>query len=299
MNRRTSGLLVRSSDLFAPSGMESSVGASLASQSARRNGDIPPAGLLIVNADDWGRDPLTTNRILECSLRRAVSSVSAMVFMKDSDRAAVLAREHEIEAGLHLNFTTPFSAPGCPSRLLERQQQLARYLLRHRLSQCVFHPGLMRSFEYLVAAQIDEFRRIYGADPERLDGHHHMHLCMNVLLQQLLPQATIVRRNFSFERGEKNLWNRLYRKAVDHRLSRRHRLFDYFFSLAPLEPPHRLRRIYSLASQSVIELETHPVQLEEYRYLAGGTIFHEIGDVRIVPPSAIAWREHSAEKNRL
>jgi hypothetical protein len=86
---------------------------------------------------------------------------------------------------------------------------------------------------------------------------------------------------------------------VDHRLSRRHRLVDYFFSLAPLEPPDRLRRIYSLASQSVIELETHPVQLEEYRYLAGGTIFREIGDVRIVPPSAIAWREQSAEKNRL
>jgi hypothetical protein len=86
---------------------------------------------------------------------------------------------------------------------------------------------------------------------------------------------------------------------VDHRLSRRHRLVDYFFSLAPLEPPHRLRQIYSLASQSVIELETHPVQLEEYRYLAGGEIFRQIGDVRIVPPSAIAWRKHSAEKNRL
>src|SRR5215469_2158613 len=299
MHKRLNSTLVRSGDSSVTLAAESSGEDSPASQSADRTGDTSPVGFLIVNADDWGRDTLTTNRILECSLRRAVSSVSAMVFMKDSDRAAVLAREHEIEAGLHLNFTTPFSAPGCPSRLLERQQQLARYLLRHRLCQCVFHPGLMRSFEYLVAAQLDEFRRIYGADPERLDGHHHMHLCMNVLLQQLLPQATIVRRNFSFERGEKNLWNRLYRKAVDHRLSRRHRLVDYFFSLAPLEPPHRLRRIYSLASQSVIELETHPVQLEEYRYLAGGAIFHEIGDVRIVPPSAIAWREHSAEKNRL
>ena len=299
MNKRTSGLLVRSGNLSATSGMESSVGTSPANQAARRTGEISSIGLLIVNADDWGCDPLTTNRTLECSVRGAVSSVSAMVFMRDSHRAAALAREHQIEAGLHLNFTTPFSAPGCPSRLQELQHQLARYLLRHRLSQCVFHPGLIRPFEYLVAAQLDEFRRIYGADPERLDGHHHMHLCMNVLLQRLLPKATTVRRNFSFGPGEKSLWNRLYRKAVDHRLSRRHRLVDYFFSLAPLEPPHRLRQIYSLASQSVIELETHPVQLEEYRYLAGGEIFRQIGDVRIVPPSAIAWRKHSAEKNRL
>jgi hypothetical protein len=298
MNRRINAHLVRSGDLLVTSGMESSVEASPASQSARRTGAIS-AGLLIVNADDWGRDPLTTNRILECFVQGAVSSVSAMVFMKDSDRAAALAREHQIEAGLHLNFTTPFSAPGCPSGLLESQHQLARYLLRHRLSQCVFHPGLIRLFQYLVAAQLDEFRRIYGADPERLDGHHHMHLCMNVLLQRLLPKATIVRRNFSFERGEKSLWNRLYRRAVDHRLARRHRLVDFLFSLSPLEPPGRLRRIYSLVNQSVVELETHPVHPEEYRYLAGGEIFRQIGDARIVPPSAIAWREHSAEGDRL
>src|SRR5262245_59029679 len=126
-----------------------------------------------------------------------------------------------------------------------------------------------------------------------------MHLCMNVLLQQLLPQATIVRRNFSFERGEKSLWNRFYRKAVDHSLARRHRMVDFLFSLPPMEPPGRLKRIYSLAGRSVVELETHPVLSEEYRYLAGGEIFREIGDVRIAPPSILAQRVHSPERNRL
>src|SRR5437667_2173554 len=33
------------------------------------------AGLLIVNADDWGRDLYTTQRILDCTARGAVSSV--------------------------------------------------------------------------------------------------------------------------------------------------------------------------------------------------------------------------------
>jgi hypothetical protein len=32
-----------------------------------------------------------------------------MVFMEDSERAAARTREHGIEAGLHLNFTMPFS----------------------------------------------------------------------------------------------------------------------------------------------------------------------------------------------
>src|SRR6266480_4217678 len=69
-------------------------------------------GVLIVNADDWGRDAETTARIAECVVPGGVSSVSAMVFMADSERAADTARERGIDAGLHVNFTTPFSAPG-------------------------------------------------------------------------------------------------------------------------------------------------------------------------------------------
>jgi hypothetical protein len=244
---------------------------------------------LIVNADDWGRDAVTTDRILECAVGGAVSSVSAMVFMEDSERAAAIVRERGIEAGLHLNFTTSFSASRCPARLVERQQELARYLLRHRLAQVVFQPGLIRSFEYVVAAQLDEFRRLYGVDPERLDGHHHMHLCANVLLQGLLPRRILVRKNFSFQSGEKGVCNRLYRRFVDEMLARRHRLADFFFSLVPLEPSSRLQRIFSLASQFVVEVEAHPVNPEEYRFLVGGEIFRVAGDVRLAPPAAVPW----------
>src|SRR5215472_6978785 len=98
MYKRLTSTLARSDDSFVTLAAESSGEDSLVSQSADRTGDTPPAGFLIVNADDWGRDTLTTNSILECSARRAVSSVSAMVFMEDSDRAAKLAREHDIEA---------------------------------------------------------------------------------------------------------------------------------------------------------------------------------------------------------
>jgi len=220
-----------------------------------------------VNADDWGRDARTTGSILDCITRGAVTAVSAMVFMEDSERAADEARVHSVDAGLHLNFTTPFTAPDCPSRLMEEQRRITAYLRSHRLAQLVFNPALTRSFEYVVTAQIDEFRRLYGGDPSRLDGHHHMHLCANVLCQRLLPEGTVVRRNFSFQPGEKSVFNRTYRRFVDGRLARRHRLTDFLFSLAPLEPEDRLQRIFSLAGEHVIEVETHPVVPDEYEFL--------------------------------
>jgi predicted glycoside hydrolase/deacetylase ChbG (UPF0249 family) len=164
----------------------------LAVESARTpRGDAPAErGLLIVNADDWGRDARTTGCILNCVVRKAVSAVSAMVFMEDSDRAAALALEHRIDAGLHLNFTSPLTARACPTGVAERQRRIAAYLRGHRLAQLMFNPALAKSFEYVVAAQIDEFRRLYGDDPARLDGHHHMHLCANVLFRGLLPSLS-------------------------------------------------------------------------------------------------------------
>lgn len=232
---------------------------------------VPRAGVLIINADDWGRDRLTTQRTLECLLAGAISSLSAMVFMEDSERSAGIAQERQVDVGLHLNLTTAFSARHCPSRLSDLQRQVAGCLMRHRFAQAVFHPTLMRAFEYVVSAQIEEFSRIYGAAPMRIDGHHHMHLCANVLFGGLLPSGTIARRNFSFQPGEKSPGNRLYRRLTDCILARNHRLTDYFFSLPPLEPT-RLERIFSLARDYVVEVETHPANTEEHAFLARGAI---------------------------
>jgi hypothetical protein len=238
-----------------------------------RSASHAAAGALIVNADDWGRDKETTERILECVQLGVVSSVSGMVFMEDSERAATVAREFGIDVGLHLNFTTPFSMPSCPNKLVEHQQRLGEYLKARKFAQVVYHPGLADSFEYVVTAQLEQFRQLYGAFPDRIDGHHHMHLCSNVLMGRLLPQGTIVRRNFSFDAGEKSICNRWYRRVVDGVLARRHHLTDFFFSLPPMDPPDRLRKIFASARDRVVELETHPINSEEYQFLAGGEIF--------------------------
>lgn len=248
-------------------------------------------GALIVNADDWGRDRMTTDRTAECIERGAISSISAMVFMEDSERATALARERGIDTGLHLNLTTPFTAPALPTGLVEHQRRLSAYLRGHRYAQTIFHPGLVRSFEYSVAAQLAEFVRLSGTEPRRIDGHHHMHLCSNVVLGKLLPSGTVVRRNFSFEPGEKSALNRTYRRVLDRALVRRHRLADFLFSLVPLDPPTRLVKIFSLVHEFVVELETHPVNPIEYRFLAGGDIFRWAGDAPVARGYAVRAAE--------
>src|SRR3984957_15637878 len=131
--------------------------------------------MLIINADDWGYDAHTTRRALTCVERGSISSVSAMVFMEDSERAAGVGRERGIRPGLHLNLDTPFSEVPTNSDLPEHQARLARFL-RSPFSRPFFHPGLVRSFEYVVSSQLVEYDRLYGTPPRRIDGHHHLHL---------------------------------------------------------------------------------------------------------------------------
>lgn len=250
--------------------------------SANRKG-----GLLIINADDWGLDRQTTDRILDCARMRRISSASAMVFMEDSERAAALSREAGMITGLHLNFTTPFSAMGCPKEVAERQRKIVASLRRHRFSGALYHPVLQRHFEYVAAAQLDEFQRLYGAPAARLDGHHHMHLCPNVLWAGLLPAGTTVRRSFSFGRSEKGPLNRFYRSLVDRILARRHVLTDFFFALAPLEPATRLQGIFSLASSVAVEVETHPAEPEEYKFLMSDDLLRLTGNLHMVLPTQL------------
>lgn len=238
-------------------------------------------GMLVINADDWGRDARTTDTIVACARAGALSSASAMVYMEDSERAATLARAQSVDVGLHLNLDSPLTSPSVPARLVEHQQRLAGFLRRSRMAQVVFNPTLSGSFEYVVAAQLEEYRRLYGESPERIDGHHHMHLCANVVQQKLLPAGTLVRRNFSFRAGEKSLVNRLYRRWIDSRLAKRHRLVDFLFTLPPLEPLDRLLRVFDLARTFVVELETHPVNREEFEFLTGGAIFRHLGAIRV------------------
>ena len=126
-----------------------------------------------------------------------------------------------------------------------------------------------------------------------------MHLCANVLLGGLLPPGTLVRRNFSFQPGEKSLCNRLYRRAIDRILARRHRLVDFFFSLQPLDLPGRVRTIFSLAREFTVEVETHPIDPKEYHFLAGGEIFRWAAGLRVAPRFGVLQQGTAVTGSRL
>ena len=236
---------------------------------------------VILNADDWGRDAETTSRTLSCWQQESLSSVSAMVFMEDFQRAADMARQYGVDAGLHLNFTLRFSAHQCPSRLMEHQQRIARFVSAHRLAPILYNPFLAASFQYVIAAHLEEFERLYGHPPNRIDGHHHMHLCANVVNGNLLPSGIIVRRNLSFRAGEKGFVNRAYRQWQDRRLSRRHRLTDFFFDLKPIDLPGRLEAIFALAHHKSVEVETHPAHDDEFEFLMGGELMCRLGEIAV------------------
>ncbi|HKW16971.1 MAG TPA: ChbG/HpnK family deacetylase [Terriglobales bacterium] len=233
--------------------------------------------MLIINADDWGYDAHTTNRILACVERGSISSVSAMVFMEDSERAAAVARDRGIDAGLHLNLDTPFSKVPVSSKLAEHQAKLARFL-RSPFSRPFFHPGLVRSFEYVVSSQLAEYDRLYGAPPRRIDGHHHLHLAANVLLGRLLPHGTILRPHFSKESGEKRIRNSFFRCYSKLILARSYRTVDGLFALPPLEPK-RLMHIFARSREITIEVETHPTNPTEFEFLTGGALFRLLGEI--------------------
>lgn len=233
--------------------------------------------MLIINADDWGCDAYTTNRVLACVERGSISSVSAMVFMEDSERAAAVARERGIDAGLHLNLDTPFSKGLVSSSLLEHQSRVARFL-QNPFSRPFFHPGLVRSFEHLVSSQLDEYERLYGAPPRRIDGHHHMHLAANVLFGGLIPLGTVLRPHFSREPGEKPIRNSIFRCYSKLILARSHRTVDGLFALPPLEPK-RLLPIFSRSREITIEVEAHPADPVEFEFLTGGGLFRLLGDI--------------------
>ena len=240
-----------------------------------------PESTIIMNADDWGADVATTDRIRECVLAGVVSSTSAMVFMEDSERAAEIAGRDSVDAGLHLNLTMEFTARGCQPLLMEHHRRIRRYLQLHHYAAIVYHPGLAGSFEYVVKAQLEEYERLYGCAPHRVDGHHHMHHSANVVFAELLPAGAIVRRNFTFWPGEKGYLNRAYRKWCDRQLSKRHRLGGYFFDLRPMTPPDRLERIFTLGATANVEVETHPAREDEYRFLMGAEFERYANEVNV------------------
>jgi predicted glycoside hydrolase/deacetylase ChbG (UPF0249 family) len=223
--------------------------------------------MLIINADDLGRTSETTDNIISCFRRGRITSASAMVFMSDSERAAAAAAVAGLESGLHLNLDLPFDGPGVPPRLQERHGCVVAYLRGGRWKQLTYNPLLKNAFRYVYQAQYDEYGRLFGREPAKIDGHDHMHLCMNMLADRIIPLGKRVRRNLTFTRGQRSFVNRFYRRLVDAWLVRRYVCSDAFFAIDPVWDLPRQEKIVRCALSSHVELMVHPGLREECDHL--------------------------------
>ncbi|MDQ3870686.1 MAG: ChbG/HpnK family deacetylase, partial [Chloroflexota bacterium] len=83
-------------------------------------------GLLIVTGDDVGHDAEATDRTLECFEAGRITSASAIVHMKDSERASGLLKAAGIRPGLHINLSEAYTDPATPATERARQARLVR-----------------------------------------------------------------------------------------------------------------------------------------------------------------------------
>ncbi|HMR73362.1 MAG TPA: ChbG/HpnK family deacetylase [Candidatus Saccharibacteria bacterium] len=223
--------------------------------------------MLIINADDLGRNRESTDRILACYKARRLTSTSAMVFMEDSERAARLAASAGIGVGLHINFSETFTQAGTPATIHLPHERVVRFLRRHKCALLIYNPFLAKSFRDSFRHQNDEFLRLFGRPPSHYDGHQHMHLATNMLFQRIIPEKARVRRSFTFYEGEKSWLNRAYRRAVDKKLVAGNQTTDCFFSLAHYMQPDRLSSIVKLAASKSVELMVHPHLENEFNFI--------------------------------
>jgi len=229
--------------------------------------------MLIITADDLGLDKQVTDRILSSFSMQRISSASAMVFMKDTMRAAESAAELNLEVGLHLNFTLPFSASNVSSKLKAHQNAISSYLLSSKFGQLIYNPFLRDSFYFVFRAQQEEFYRLYGKNPNFYNGHHHMHLCSNIILSNLLPRQVPVRRTFTFNWGEKDPLDILYRRILDHFINYRYISTDYFYSLSALMELETLQKFITLSRIKNVEIMVHPNRDREFIYIQSNEYF--------------------------
>src|SRR6185503_16191151 len=166
--------------------------------------------MIIVNADDWGRSPQETDAALNCYRTGRITSVTAMMFMADSERAADIALSNNIPVGLHINLNEPFTGKIASEYIHAAQKRIAGFLNRNKYMQLLPNPFLARPLRDVFNAQLEEFRRLYRRSPSHFDGHQHMHLCTSMLIVAPIPRGEKIRRSFSFEGREKSFINRSY-----------------------------------------------------------------------------------------
>jgi predicted glycoside hydrolase/deacetylase ChbG (UPF0249 family) len=211
--------------------------------------------VLIVNSDDFGASVSATDSAVGAFDEGLITSASAMVWMRDSARAARLAREREMPVGLHLNLTLPFRDRSVPDAARALQAALANE----------FDPGSWNRVDEragdvderigeAIRHQLEAFTELFGANPSHIDGHHHIHVHPAVAssLPRQLPIRPVLHTPAELRRRG---------NARDRALRRRFRCADGCVSFQHVHPAFEGSwglRTLGYARRHVLEVMVHP-----------------------------------------
>jgi predicted glycoside hydrolase/deacetylase ChbG (UPF0249 family) len=229
-------------------------------------------GLLIVNADDFGYDERSTDAAAECFARGRITSVSAMVYMRDSERAAAIAREARVPVGLHLNLSEPYTGSDVAEGARRRQARLAERFRGEwlRVRRWVYDPMIRRDVDGCIGEQLERFQALYGASPSHVDGHKHVQVSPNVFLSRAVRPGTRMRTALHLDATLLRPGRAARRRLMEKRFTST----DYCFDFAERE------RALQLARESTVELVVHPA-LRDYAALLSNDWARALERVRL------------------
>src|SRR5215218_7070665 len=217
--------------------------------------------MLIVNADDLGHDPATSDAICEAFARGAITSASAMVFMADSERAFGLAAESGLPIGLHLNLMEPYSGTALGAADRAEQARTVERFQASFLGRWAPAPRLLRAARRCVRMQLAEFELLRGAPPTHVDGHQHGHLSTPALWELSRRKGMAVRSSFTFRPGEKPRHNRALRSLLNRGIGSRFATTARFHSIRDLHPAFGgdgIEEVVAAAGVRDVEVMCHP-----------------------------------------
>jgi predicted glycoside hydrolase/deacetylase ChbG (UPF0249 family) len=142
--------------------------------------DFHPARPLVVCADDYGIAPGVDAAIRDLIAARRLSATSCMSAMRGWPAAASAlqqtTRGTAADVGLHLTLTD--QAPASRGGALARDGRLPP--LSRLLPQALAGRLPTAAVRDELRAQLDVFEDAWGAPPDHLDGHQHVHLLPGV-----------------------------------------------------------------------------------------------------------------------
>ena len=84
--------------------------------------------MLILNADDVGRSHAETDIAVALFREGRLTSGTFMMFMEDTERAVELAREHGMNAGLHLNLSQRYNGRAPSPAAQDAHERVVRFM---------------------------------------------------------------------------------------------------------------------------------------------------------------------------